>query len=135
MPSTTEKKIKKPPKPNPKFVGKACEICGTPYELAPGSRKYPVFHEHHCAYPEGDHPAVTAILCYGCHTWLSGTGKVWPTHPFKRGNDKAMAPFWFALAVVDLYQRKLIVPMVVQELESRALTVPAAKIQGKETSH
>jgi len=108
MSKEAEKKSPKVPKPSAKFAGKSCELCGRKYEPHPKTGKYPRFITHHLSYE----PEITAVVCLSCHNWMSGTGPCY-SHPLKKkdcpANEKGLAPFLFALGVVDLYRAKLIV--------------------------
>jgi hypothetical protein len=124
-----KKAAPKPPKPSPLFAGKVCEICGRKYEPHAKTGKYPRFIRHHLKYRD---PEVIAVVCLSCHNWLSGNGKVY-SHPLKPRNmtdeERAAGPFLFALAVVDLYDRKLIQPALVEEL-NRAQAERMARVPG-----
>jgi hypothetical protein len=116
-------KDKKPNKPSAKFAGKSCELCGRKYEPHPNTGKYPRFITHHLQYKD---PEVTAIVCLSCHNWLSGNGRVY-NHPLKPRNmtdeQRAIAPFLFAVTVVTLYDHKLIIPEVLEQVRVAALSM------------
>ena len=121
---------KKPPKPNPKFVGAECPLCGRAYVQHQNTGKWPRFITHHLCYE----PEITAVVCLSCHNWMSGNGRVY-NHPLKPRDmtpaQRATGPFWFAVAVVDLYDKLLIQPQVVKELQEQAI----AGVCGKGTLH
>ena len=85
-------KVKRPPI--------TCECCG---------ERTSNYVEHHLSYA----PEVKARVCYPCHIWLHGNGRVY-RHRIKTesalsdgANARGLAPFLFASAVVDLYTRKM----------------------------
>jgi len=134
----TKKRQKKPPKPNPKFLGRACEICAAKYEPNPNTGKYPRFITHHLHTKD---PEITAVVCLSCHNWMSGNGHVY-NHKLKprhmTDDERTIAPFYFASAVVELYDRKLIMPAVQQALEEQRAAIintAASTPYKKETSH
>lgn len=81
----------------PSFV---CECCGeTTHKI----------RDHHILY----RPEIKANICYACHVWMHGNGMVY-NHKVKRDaatyhgvNARGVAPYIFALRVLDLYARKV----------------------------
>jgi hypothetical protein len=122
-------KAQRPPKANPKFTGKVCELCGREYKPHPTTGKYPRFITHHCSYE----PEITAVVCLSCHNWMSGTGPCY-SHPLKPRNmtpeQRALGPATFAAWVVQLYYRKLYAIA-----EEQRVIVMASAIKVNDTTH
>jgi hypothetical protein len=71
-----------------------CQICGA----EPIAGRKMRFIWHHTSYE----PEIKVYLCYPCHAWLHGNGKIYK-HPFKTKYGRDKAPYEFARAVVGLY--------------------------------
>ncbi len=103
------------------YPGQKCEICGTPW--VKGKRVI----LHHLSYD----PEITALTCWACHSWMSGTAQVWK-HPFKRLYEKrSVAPYAFALAVVRLYDSKVTIPAAQEAAVMEAVNRMAEKAWDK----
>jgi hypothetical protein len=71
-----------------------CQICGAVKSKSSKMR----FVLHHTSYE----PEITISLCYPCHAWLHGNGRIY-RHPFKEKYGRDKAPYEFARAVVNAY--------------------------------
>jgi len=123
-------KPKTAPKPS-QFEGAKCRICQTAYER--GKRR---FVNHHLQYAD---PEVKVTICKTCDNWLHGNGPS-NNHPFKKMFPKDQAPYIFAVAVVDMYERELIVPQIEAAARKEQTLLKNAAIihhpkAGKETMH
>ena len=84
-----------------------CELCaaaGVETRIRPDKRAI----THHFNYD----PPITATLCFACHCWLHGQGRVF-NHPIKRqfpdkDSQKAYAPIVFAYAALTLFESKML---------------------------
>jgi hypothetical protein len=102
MAAKKKKKKKAPPNTIP------CDICGYVPKKC--------LIRHHLDYGP---PEVLINVCYGCHTWMHGNGKVF-FHLIKRSAPINMAPFVFAKAVVQIYEERLILPAIRQAVVRQA---------------
>ena len=79
-------------------AGKCCAIC---FKRKVGKKK---FIDHHIVYkhPDGMGLEITRLLCYTCHTWLHGSGRIYG-HPFTRQYGKDLGVLMFHEAAVKMY--------------------------------
>ena len=82
---------------------KTCEICGLKnvYDRKKKKWKYRMI-DHHIMYD----PPIIATLCYKCHVWWHGSGRVWK-HPFVINEGKDFGSLRFFYTAIRLYEDKI----------------------------
>ena len=109
----------------PQALGEGLRNLWAGVQAPPQNGQVPRVLRRHLQYPDPtkpDQPEVTAIVCLPATTGFRGTGGVF-NHPLNPRDmtprQRAEAPFWFASAVVSLYENKLIIPQIEKELAVR----------------
>jgi hypothetical protein len=92
-----------------KAAHRVCEICRR------DDTKINRFINHHLLYD----PPVLVTLCWGCHARLHNSARSF-NHPFEKVYGKDLGPYRFALAVVALYEDRVVEPeMLLMMMENK----------------
>ena len=85
-----------------KIQKKTCAICDLKnvYDRKKKKWKYRMIN-HHILYD----PPLVITLCYKCHLWWHGSGRVWK-HPFVTDEGKDWGSLKFFYAAIHLYEEK-----------------------------
>ena len=121
-PPPKKRRKRRASKSRPKNPPAICALC---HELA----KAPV--KHHLQYD----PPVVVDLHPSCHRRLHAQGAVWNDPITARAREavgpteaRAVAPLEFALAVVEMYEEHLLLPVLLPEIERQLAVQEAAAV-------